>query len=74
MSKRRKSNRLLAQVQEENNKDNGLIITSKEGDNNNLSIDREIECPRSHDIMTLCSDFYKLLYTCEECSFLLVLN
>ena len=41
---------------------------------NNLAIDLETECPRCHDIMTLCSDFDKLCYTCEECSFLLALN
>jgi hypothetical protein len=72
MSKRRNSNRLLAQAQEETNTDNGLIITSKEENNNNLTIDQEIECPRCHDIMTLYSDFDKLCYLCEECTFLLL--
>ena len=66
--------RLLTQAQEETNKDNGLIITPKEENKNNLAIDLETECPRYHDIMTLCSDFDKLCYTCEECSFLLALN
>ena len=27
----------------------------------------EIECPRCHEIMTLCSDFELLYYKCEEC-------
>ncbi|MGB8937981.1 MAG: hypothetical protein WCC17_23065, partial [Candidatus Nitrosopolaris sp.] len=54
--------RLLAQAQEETNKHNKLIITPKKGNNNNWAIDQEIECPRCHDIMTLCSDFDKLCY------------
>ncbi|MGB6528041.1 MAG: hypothetical protein WBF33_08020 [Candidatus Nitrosopolaris sp.] len=74
MSKRRNSKRLLVQVQEETNKDNALIITSKEENNNNVTIDQEIECPRCHDIMTLYSDFDKLCYLCEECTFFLSLN
>jgi len=65
--------KLLTQAQEETNKDNGLIITSKEV-NKNLAIDLEAECPRCHDIMKLYSDFDKLCYMCEECSFLLALN
>jgi hypothetical protein len=34
-----------------------------------LSIEREIECPRCHDVMTLCSEFDRLGYFCEECGF-----
>jgi len=34
-----------------------------------LSIEQEIECPRCHDVMTLCSEFGRLSYHCEECSF-----
>jgi hypothetical protein len=34
-----------------------------------LSIEHEIECPRCHDIMTLGSEFDRLGYYCEECSF-----
>ena len=30
-------------------------------------LDTEIECPRCHEIMTLCSDFDLLYYKCEEC-------
>jgi hypothetical protein len=38
-------------------------------------IEHEIECPRCHDIMTLSSsEFDKLGYFCEECSFSLYLN
>ena len=66
--------RLLNQAQEETNKDNGLIITSKEENNNNVAIDQEIECPRCHDIMTLYSDFDKLCYMCEECTFLVAIK
>ena len=33
-----------------------------------LEINHEIECPRCHEIMTLCSDFYSLYYKCEECN------
>ncbi len=29
------------------------------------AIENEIECPRCHDIMTLCSDFDNLYYVCE---------
>ena len=71
---RMRKRRSLTQTQEETNKDNGLIITSKEENNDNLVIDEEIECPRCHDIKTLYSDFDKLCYMCEECSFLLALN
>ena len=35
-------------------------------------IEQEIECPRCHDIMALSSEFDKLLYFCQECSFSLV--
>ena len=39
-----------------------------------LSIEQEIECPRCHDIMTLHSEFDRLGYYCEECSFSLHLS
>jgi len=32
------------------------------------NLENEIECPRCHEIMTLCSDFDLLYYKCEECS------
>ena len=38
------------------------------------SIEQEIECPRSHDIMILCSEFDRLGYFCDECSFSLHLS
>ena len=47
------------------------VIQANEQD---LSIEQEIECPRCHDIMTLCSQFDRLGYYCEECSFSLHLN
>lgn len=34
-------------------------------------LEEEIECPRCHDSMTLCSDFDNLYYVCEECDFCL---
>jgi uncharacterized protein (DUF983 family) len=34
-------------------------------------LDMEIECPRCNDIMELHSNFDKLVYMCESCSFLL---
>jgi hypothetical protein len=37
-------------------------------------IEQEIECPRCHDIMALSSEFDKLLYFCQECSFSLVIK
>jgi|GraSoiStandDraft_17_1057272.scaffolds.fasta_scaffold250521_2 hypothetical protein len=39
-----------------------------------LSLEQEIECPRCHDIMTLHSEFDRLGYYCEECSFSLHLS
>ena len=32
-------------------------------------LEHEIECPRCHDSMTLCSDFDSLYYVCEQCDF-----
>jgi hypothetical protein len=37
-------------------------------------IETEIECPRCYDIMTLCYDFDKLYYFCEECNLSLLIN
>lgn len=34
-------------------------------------IEHEIECPRCHDTMALCSDFDTLFYICQECDFYL---
>jgi hypothetical protein len=38
------------------------------------NIEQEIECPHCHDIMTLSSDFDKLLYVCQECDLLLMMK
>jgi hypothetical protein len=38
-------------------------------DNKNIEIENETECPRCHDIMTLSSEFDRLCYFCDECSF-----
>jgi late competence protein required for DNA uptake (superfamily II DNA/RNA helicase) len=38
------------------------------------NIEQEIECPRCHDVMTLSSDFNKLLYVCQECDLLLMMK
>jgi len=34
-------------------------------------LEHEIECPRCHDNMELCSDFENLYYVCKECDFCL---
>jgi hypothetical protein len=34
-------------------------------------LDMEMECPRCNDVMELCSSFDKLVYSCENCSFIL---
>jgi hypothetical protein len=34
-------------------------------------LEQEIECPRCHDSMMLCSDFDNLFYVCDECDFCL---
>jgi hypothetical protein len=34
-------------------------------------LEDEIECPRCHDSMILCSEFDNLYYVCEECDFCL---
>jgi uncharacterized protein (DUF983 family) len=47
---------------------------AKEEPVSNLSIEQEIECPRCHDVMTLYSEFDRLSYFCEECSFSLHMN
>jgi hypothetical protein len=38
------------------------------------NMQQEIECPRCSDIMTLCSDFDKLGYFCQECQLSLVMK
>jgi ribosomal protein S27AE len=39
--------------------------------NEYLSIEKEIECPRCHSIMTLHREFDLPGYSCEECDFVL---
>jgi hypothetical protein len=34
-------------------------------------LEHEIECPRCHDNMKLCTEFDSLYYGCEECDFCL---
>ena len=34
-------------------------------------LDMEMECPRCNEVMELCSSFDKLVYSCENCSFIL---
>ena len=39
-----------------------------------ITIEQEIECPRCHDVMTLHSEFDRQGYLCEECDFSLHLS
>jgi hypothetical protein len=71
MSKSRRRSKLLIEVEE---KSQHIIEMKEENSNNNLTIEQEIDCPRCHDTMALCSDFDRLGYVCEECNFLLYLN
>ena len=43
----------------------------REEKNNQMkrNIEQELECPRCYDIMTLSSEFDRLGYFCEVCSF-----
>jgi len=34
-------------------------------------VEYELECPRCHGVMCLCSETETLLYACEECDFIL---
>ena len=68
MSKSRRRSKLLIEVEE---KSQHIIGAKEENSTNNLTIEQEIECPRCHDTMALCSDFD---YVCEECDFLLYMN
>jgi hypothetical protein len=74
MSKGRKGNKLLVEVQNQPNQYSCTSSTKAEKKNSNLDIEQEIECPRCHDIMTLSSQFDRLCYLCEECDFRLNLN
>jgi hypothetical protein len=55
-----------------------LDLQEEEQDENNnqimKSMEQEIECPRCSDIMTLTSDFDRLLYLCQECDLSLIMK
>jgi hypothetical protein len=53
---------------------NDLDLQDVEEDVILTNIQQEIECPRCCDIMTLSSDFDKLLYFCQECELSLVMK
>jgi hypothetical protein len=40
----------------------------------NMMMQQEIECPRCYDVMSLSSDFDRLLYFCQECKLSLVMK
>jgi hypothetical protein len=40
----------------------------------NMMIQEEIECPRCYDVMSLSSEFDRLLYFCKECKLSLVMK
>ena len=44
---------------------------SEEGRKVASPLENEIECPRCHGDMALCSEFDSLYYFCEECDFCL---
>jgi hypothetical protein len=54
--------------------DHDLQNEEKNDDQTIKSIEPEIECPRCYDIMTLSSDFDRLLYICQECDLSLVMK
>ena len=54
-----------------------LDLQKKEEENDDQimkNIETEIECPRCYDIMTLSSEFDRLLYVCQECDLSLVMK
>ncbi len=53
---------------------NDLDLQDVEEDVVLTNMQQEIECPRCYDIMTLSSDFDKLLYFCQECELSLLLK
>jgi Zn finger protein HypA/HybF involved in hydrogenase expression len=54
--------------------ENSAETPMQSSEHNILQVEHEIECPRCHDIMMLSSQFDKLCYLCEECSFSLYLS
>ena len=59
---------LAPRIGEAKSKDSSAENEANPDDN---LLEHEIECPRCHDSMTLCSDFDRLHYTCESCDFCL---
>jgi hypothetical protein len=47
------------------------VDITEEQENSVPFLEEEIECPRCHDSMMLCSDFDNLFYVCQECDFCL---
>ncbi len=47
------------------------VDVTEEHENPVPFLEEEIECPRCHDSMMLCSDFDNLYYVCQECDFCL---
>ena len=47
------------------------VDVAEEHENPVPFLEEEIECPRCHDSMMLCSDFDNLYYVCQECDFCL---
>ena len=54
--------------------EDSIETTIQSREDNNMPIEHEIECPRCHDNMILSSQFDRLCYLCEECSFSLYLS
>ena len=42
-------------------------VEGEKEDKTTKDIEQEIECPRCYDVMTLSSEFDKLLYFCQDC-------
>jgi hypothetical protein len=61
-----------SKLQIEGDDSTGTALQSRE--DSILPVEYEIECPRCHDIMMLSSQFDRLCYLCEECSFSLYLS
>jgi ribosomal protein S27AE len=53
-----------------------LDLQKEEGIDDQImkNMEQEIECPRCSDIMSLSSDFDRLLYYCQECHLSLVMT
>jgi hypothetical protein len=66
--------KLLTEVPELDQRPEYIIQTKEEKNNDNLEIEQEIECPRCHDIMTLCSEFERICFLREECNLPLYVN